>query len=129
MKRGLPWMVGTGCAGLAMMVIAEAAKEQPVAPVAPAAAAAEKIVFTFPDDTKMQEFMKLWQQRQGIVLRMTVLQAYWNEEQTALAELNNKLTTDYKLDPKKNYSLDDKRRALIEHEAPPSPQPAESPKQ
>ena len=96
-----------------------------VAPTAPQAATGpskeEKIVYTFPDQAKMEEFTKVWQQRQGIILRMTVLQAYWNEEQAALAQLNNKFSTDYKLDVTKNYTLDDKRRVLIEREAPPTP--------
>ena len=88
---------------------------------------AGKVIYTFADEDKMREFMKLWQQRQGIVLRMTVLQAYWNQEHEALAKLNNQLATDYHLDTTKSYSFDDQRRALIEHEAPPAAQSANQP--
>ena len=94
--------------------------EKPEAPPAVAGSAGEKIAYTFTDDAKMEGFAKLSQQRQGIFVRMTVLQAYFNEEQAALAQLNTKLTKDYNLDMTKNYSLDNKRRVLIEREAPPA---------
>ncbi len=42
------------------------------------AAKAEKVVFTFENDEKMREFTKLWQQRQGIVVGMSVLQSNRN---------------------------------------------------
>ena len=87
----------------------------------PAQPGAEKIVYTFEDEAKMREFTRLWQQRQGIVLRMSVLQGYWNGEQAALAQMNKKLGDDYKLDPLKNYTLDGQKRVLIEREAPPAP--------
>lgn len=111
-------------------VIVEAAKKQatpptpaatPSQPAAPTGSQAEKIAYTFSDDAKIKDFTTLWQQRQGIILRMTVLQAYWNEEQAALKQINDKVTADYKLDPTKNYFLDTKRRVLIEREAPPAP--------
>lgn len=103
------------------VAIAEQAPQQ--APAAPQPSGPEKVAFTFENDEKMQEFARLWQQRQGIVLRMTVLQAYWNEEQAALAEVNNKFAADYKLDVAKNYTLDTDRKVLIEREAPPSAGP------
>ena len=94
-------------------------------PPAPGAAKAgsekEKIVHTFEDAAKMEEFAKLWQQRQGILVRMSVLQAYWNEEQTLLDQLNHTLSGQYALDIKKSYYLDGKRRVLIEQETPPTP--------
>ena len=102
--------------------LAEAAKKEQAekkTEAAPAPKAEEKVAFTFENNAKMEEFTKLWQQRQGMIVRMTVLQAYWNEEQAGLAQLNNKLTADYKLDATKNYSLDAKRRVLIEREAAP----------
>ena len=82
-------------------------------------ASAEKIVHTFQDSAKMEEFAKIWQQRQGILLRMSVLQAYWNEEKTLLEQLNHTLSSQYALDVAKNYRLDDTRRVLIEQ--PPAP--------
>ena len=96
------------------------------APPAASAPSGEKIVHTFPDDAKMEEFKKLWQQRQGVLVRMSVLQAYWNEEQTLLDQLNHTLSTDDALDVSKSYSLDSARRVLIEQEAPPALPPAAS---
>ena len=90
------------------------------------AAAPEKVVYTFEDDAKMGEFTNLWQQRESAIIRMSVLQSYWNQERDLLAKFNDKLTTDYKLDMAKNYFLDRTRRALIEREAsaaPPAGQP------
>jgi len=86
-----------------------------------AVAGEEKIVYTFEDDEALRQFTDLWQQRQSIILRMTVLQAYWNEEQAALAELNNVLTSQYHTDATKNYVLDGDRRVLIEREVPAAP--------
>ncbi len=146
MKRTGSWVIGVGGVGLVLAVILhrytqdagmamaapEAKKAEPAASIATPATPApkdqaagkteEKIVYTFADDDKVKDFTKLWQQRQGIVVRMTVLQAYWNEEQASLTELNKKLSTDYKLDPTKNYFLDAQRRTLIEREAPPAPE-------
>ncbi len=116
MKRSL----GLGFAGVSVSVLVlwtpmlvtleakePASKVKAVAPAAsstivPTKPGPEKVAYTFPDEAKIQEFTKLWQQRQASVLRMTVLQSYWNEEQTALAELNNKLTSEYKVDTSKN---------------------------
>ena len=128
------------------VAIAEAAKEQPAKagktssapaaqPSAPSGASSksvdtaakpetEKIVYTFGDQAKLDDFTNLWRQRQGSIVRMTVLQSYWNQEQAALTQLNNKFATDYKLDVTKNYTLDDKRRVLIEREGPPASVPA-----
>ncbi len=152
MKRTLLWVLGLGCAGAALAFIisgrsqpsttaiaAEQGKPQPAKPApaqaAPAGQAAmpgaapsagEKIIHTFEDKTKMEEFARFWQQRQGILLRMTVLQAYLNEEQTNLSSINQKLATDYQVDVTKNYALDTERRVLIEREPPAPGAPAES---
>ncbi len=140
MKRSL----GLGLAGVCvsvlvlwtpMLVTLEAKEPTSKAQVAPAASSttapakpgSEKVAYTFPDEAKIQEFTKLWQQRQASVLRMTVLQSYWNEEQAALAELNNKLTSEYKVDTSKNYFLDREHRTLVEREAPPAPQATAQP--
>ena len=121
--------------GVALAAAKEKAAKANAAPTTqagtePAKAKEEKVVYTFADQAKVDEFTKLWQQRQGVVLRMTVLQAYMSQEQAAFTGLNKKLTTDYKLDPAKNYFLDSKRRVLIEHEAPataPAAAPAAQP--
>ena len=81
----------------------------------------EKVAYTFTDEATMQGFTKLQQQRQGVFVRMTVLQSYFNEEQAQLAELNSKLAKEYGLDVSKNYSLDAQRRVIIERETPPVP--------
>ena len=139
MKRIIAWGVGIALTGAALavllsgqnrpsaMAIAEPTSKQtaPAGPAHPAQPAAggsgEKIVYTFGDEAKMNEFETLWRRRQAAIVRMTVLQSYWNEEQAVLTGLNNKLTTDYTVDIKKNYSLDPQRRVLIEREElPPS---------
>ena len=143
MKRIIAWGVGIALTGAALAVLlsgqnrpsatasAEPASKQaaPAVPAKPAQPAAgspgEKIVFTFGDEAKMNEFETLWRKRQAAIVRMTVLQSYWNDEQGGLVELNNQLSKDYQVDIKKNYSLDTQRRVLIEREEP--PQSAEAP--
>jgi len=133
-----------GCVGVGLVVMghglnphamtasaAQAKESAPTAKVSPSGVdqtGKEKIVYTFSDDAKMSEFTNLWRQRQAVILRMTVLQSYWNEEQTVLKQLNEKFTTDYKLDVAKNYVLDDKRRVLIERELPPGAEVGMGPK-
>jgi hypothetical protein len=143
MKRTLPWVIGIGCAGLALafvlrgrspsdtMAVAQQGGEAaaPQAPAAEQPAAPEKVVFTFDADEKMNEFTTVWQQRQAMILRMTVLQSFWNEEQVRLAQLNKQLSDDYKVDVSKNYYLDGQRRVLIEREAPPQVPQTASPTQ
>ena len=130
MNRMTRWMIVLGCAALPVSVMAaEPAKSQPATPAvasaqipaAPAPAADEKVVFTFPDEAKMKEFEELWRERQVAAVRMTVLQSYWNEEQAAITKLNEALSKDYKVDVTKAYSLDPKRRVLIEHDELPTP--------
>ena len=137
MKRSVAWGIGVGCVALGLVFVlrnqeqtasvaiaAPAAKEAAPAPAAAtpdAPAAPEKIVYTFPDQPKMQEFGQLWQQRQGMLIRMSVLQAYWKEEESRLTDLNKKLTDTYQIDPTKSYSLNTDRRVLIEQETPPAP--------
>lgn len=72
----------------------------------------------------MKGFAQLWQQRQAVITRMAVLQAYWNQEQPALQESNTQLLSTYNLDVNKNYTLDAARKVLVEQEAT-TPPPAE----
>ena len=135
MKRmPLRWVIGIGCAGVALgllllgqhrdsaTAIAEEVSQSPAsseaAPTPPPEG--EKIVHTFEDEAKMKTFANLWQQRQAILLRMTVLKTYWEQEQATLTQVNNKLAADYQVDVTKNYTMDGNRRVLIEREAPPS---------
>ena len=55
-----------------------------------------------------------FQRRQGVLTRMAVLQAYWNQEQTGLTQLNQELLSKYNLDVNKNYTLDTTKKALVE---------------
>ena len=96
-------------------------------PVPASSSSDEKIVHTFEDPAKLEEFKKVWQQRQGILVRMSVLQAYWNEEQTLLDQLNHTLSGQYALDITKSYYLDATRRVLIEQAAPTAAQENPSP--
>ena len=138
MSRRIGWMAGIGGVGMvaAWALLATAAAAEPAAAPASEAKPAgtekkEKVIFTFDDQAKLDTFTGLWDRRRAVILRMTVLQSYWNEEQATLAQLNTKLETDYKMDFNKDYYLDRERRVIIEREAPPAPiptPPAEAPK-
>ena len=112
-------------------VIAERPAEAPMeqsAPAAPEGAAAtpaaEIIAYTFPDEAAMESFAKLWQQRQSIIVRMAVLKAYWDSEKQSLGDQDEVFIKDYHMDMAKQYSLDEKRRVLIERPAPAPAVPA-----
>jgi hypothetical protein len=114
---------------------APAASQPPAAPAAqePAAAASEKekVVYTFENEDKMREFTRVWERRQAIILRMRVLQSYWNDDKALLAELDKTLAEQYQLDTAKNYILDPEQRTIVERETPAGPaadsQPAPAP--
>jgi len=101
--------------------------EGAAAPQTPAPAAggtpAEVVAYTFPDEAAMESFAKLWQQRQSIIVRMAVLKAYWDSEKQSLGDVDQTFVKDYNMDMAKQYSLDEKRRVLIERPAP-APAPA-----
>ena len=84
----------------------------------------EKIVHTFADDTAMQMFAGIWQQRQVLLVRLTVLKSYWDSEQALLDQLTSRFAADYSVDVTNRYRLDEQQRALIQLEGPP---PAETP--
>ena len=117
MKRTALWIVGAGVAGLALMLALRAQEQQGQTTQAPDPAQPEKIAFTFTDEEQMKEFAKVWQQRQAVITRMAVLQAYWNQEQPNLQESNTQLLSKYNLDVNKNYTLDAVRKVLVEQEA------------
>jgi len=128
MKRASLGIAGAVIASVALM-LALRAQEQASGPSsdagssaqAPAATAqAEQVVFTFSDEEQMRQFAQLWQQRQAIVTRMTVLQTYWDQEQAILGQINQQLLSQYNLDVNKNYSLDPDRKVLIERSAAPT---------
>jgi hypothetical protein len=78
-----------------------------------------KVVHTFADEATMKEFTDLWQQRQAMLVRMSLLQAYWNNEQAALGRFNSQMQSQYGLDTAtKNYFLDGTRKVVVEREAP-----------
>jgi hypothetical protein len=82
----------------------------------------EKVIFKFTDDEKLREFATLWQRRQGLLVRMAMLQGYWGDEQAKLNELNTQLNAQYSVDTAKNYTLDSDRKVLLERpETPPGP--------
>ena len=148
MKRTRRWVVGVGCVGIAFAGIwfgtgrgiTTAAQDKPATqpsapivrqknklPVTPDAAATpqeagskapEHVVYTFESDERMKEFAGLWQKRQTMLLRMSVLKSYWEQEQDALTQLSKNLATDYHLDLSKSYTLDAQRRMILEREAP-----------
>ncbi len=132
MQRATFWIIGAGLTGAALMLVLQAQERQTGAPASAqkpaatpsAASGSEKIAFTFPDEDQMRQFAQLWQQRQATLTKMAVLQDYFTQEQTALADQNKQLLSTYNLDVSKNYTLDTDRKVLVEREAPPE-QPAQ----
>src|SRR3989338_6241043 len=152
MKRIVPLVLVVGGVGLALWFVARAQRPQPALPSAPQAQTippaavaptppspesavapaqaegTEPVVYQFEDEAKMREFAGLWQSRQKTLLRLAVLQAYWDNEQSGAATLNTQLETQYHLNPANNYALDGEKRVLIERPgsaAPPESAPAE----
>ena len=99
---------------------APAAAAAPAAQSAAPAAAGKHILYTFPDEASLKAFTELWGQRQGIFVRLSVLQAYTSEERAALTDVDQKLSTTYhmNMDALANYALDTDRKVLIERPAP-----------
>jgi len=138
MKRILPLVLVVGGVGLVLWFVVRSgqsrqptqqavtpAQVQPTQPAPapstatpPPLAEGERIVYQFEDEAKMREFAGLWQQRQKALLRLTVLRAYWDNEQSGAAALNTQLQTQYSLNPTSNYVLDGEKRVLIERPAP-----------
>jgi hypothetical protein len=84
----------------------------------PQLAEGERIVYQFEDDAKVREFAGMWQQRQKALLRLAVLRAYWENEQSGGAALNNELQAQYNLTPTGNYILNAEKRVLVQRAAP-----------
>ena len=126
MKRVALWVVGAGVTSVALMLALRAQEQQagkaattPSQAVTASATApgSEKIAFTFADDTQLQQFAQLWQQRQAVLAKMAVLQSYWREEQGNLGKVSQELLSRYNIDVNKNYQFDPTRKVLIEREA------------
>lgn len=102
-----------------------ATKDTPAARAAPSSTQ-EKVIYTFQDDNSLQQFTELWQQRQGILVRLSVLQAYLSEEQAGLEELNEKVSSAYhmNMDALGNYVLDTDRKLIVERPGAPAAAPA-----
>ena len=78
MKRTVLWIVALGAVSLALSIGCEAKEKKPNAskqPPAPAVQEAPPVppVFSFTTEEEMQQFAKLWQQRQTAIMRMSVL--------------------------------------------------------
>src|SRR3989338_5265392 len=88
MKRAALWMVTVGLVGFVAVVSCQAKERKPKSEPAAVQPAVEPApqpppVFTFATDEEMQEFAKIWQQRQIALTRITVLQGYFSQEQEA----------------------------------------------
>ena len=122
MKRVTLWMVTVGLVGFIAVVSCQAKERKPKSGLAsqPVVQQAPQPppIFTFATDEEMQEFAKMWQQRQGTLARMAMLQGYWNQEQDTAQRITQELTSRYHLDATKTYSLDPLRKALVEVERP-----------
>lgn len=120
MKRVALWMVTVGLVGFVAVVSCQAKERKPKSESAPQPAVQQTPqpppVFTFATDEEMQEFAKLWQQRQAALTRMSVLHGYWTQEQTSAEQITQELASKYHLDPAKTYTLDVPRKALVEVE-------------
>ena len=139
MRQAIPWVIAAGCIGVTIGVVlrsptqpsSTASAPTPLAQqqtIPPGASIEGKVVHEFEDESKMSDFTSLWQQRQGILLRMSLLQSYWNNEEASLSKFHEKMKTDYSLDTaNKAYVLDGDRRALIEREKPPAGSEAGAP--
>jgi len=149
MKRMVVWSVAVGSVAVAIGLFAtKAPHAAPAAkPAAPSSAAEKpaegqqegkagteegkesqegKVAYTFSDDAAMRKFAEQSQQRQAVLVRMSVLRAYWTEEQAKLMEMDKRFAADYGLDVTKSYMLDTRRRVLIEQNAPAAAAPASS---
>lgn len=137
--RRTTWGVIAALGAAAAIGVAQAApKDKPKAAAAAEAPAVQasapaqeqRVVHAFQDDQQLQQFTQLWQQRQGLLIRLSVLQAYASEEQVALQELDNQFASTYHLDMRQldRYTLDAEKKVLIERAAAeaaaPSPPPA-----
>lgn len=121
MKRAMLWLVGAGLVSVTLVMALQAQERQAKKDAAADEKKEEKIAFTFKDDDQVKEFAQLWQQRQGVLTRMAVLQDYWNFEQAGMNEANKQMLEKYNLDVSKNYTLDTDRKVLLEREAVPPP--------
>jgi len=133
MKKSLPWFIVVGLVGVIFGILAKTPAQEGRSLTAPGSMGAPSVssalptavakdgtvVHTFEDQDAMRSFAIIWQQRQGITMRMNVLQTYWNSEQTLLAKMNEQLKSEYSLDTTSNYFLNGEERQLIEREAPP----------
>ena len=62
----------------------DAADQAPAAK--PQEMARDHVIATFATDEEMREFVQLWQQQQGALRAMKVLEGYWSQEQEELAK-------------------------------------------
>ena len=118
MKRRALWMAVMGVASLTVVVDLQAKERKPKDAPAPVVQQAPlpPAVYTFTTDEELREFAKLWQQRQGALTRMAVLQGYLTQEEAAVQQVTQELSSKYHLDATKAYTLDLARKALVEVE-------------
>ena len=118
-QRSIVWGVGGFVASLGLVWALRAQEQQSIVkPPAPSAAAtADRVVFQFSDEAQMRQFGQLWQQRQAVLGRLSMLQDYLDQEQAGLTYVNQKLWSQYHLDVSKPYVLDTDRRVLVEQDA------------
>jgi hypothetical protein len=129
MRRWQGALIGlVAAAGIGLARLAAAPPEGAPATAEPAAAAEapapeERVVHTFKDEQELQRFVELWQQRQGILVRLSVLQAYVGEEQAGLAELQRQLGETYHLNLQAldRTVIDLEKRVIVERAQPPAP--------
>src|SRR3989338_4982474 len=135
MRKTVPWFIIVGWAGVVagyflrgsvQPTVPRGAGLAPAVPAPQGAGAPEggKVVHTFDDEATVQAFAAMWQQRHDGLLRLGLLEGYWNDEQALLGQLNRQLSDQYSLDladAAKSYLLDTDTRAITERAEPPAP--------
>jgi len=75
---------------------------------------AEKIIRNFSDENELKVFISMIQSQQLVLNRIAVLQNYLLLEKSNLDTLNGQLLLNYRIEPDKNYSLDQNQLLILE---------------
>ena len=88
--------------------------------------AGPKAVHTFTDQADLDNFKQVIQTKQMILTRIGVLQDYLTREKSNLEGINAQLYLKFKMEPYKQYNLDEEKMSLTEmisEEPSPAPSP------
>ena len=71
-------------------------------------------IYTFRNDEEIKLFIELLQNKQSVLNKYSILENYRLIEQNNIDQVSGQLLLKYKVDPSKNYSLDQKNNQLLE---------------